>query len=161
MLYVKAAIVGFLASLLDYILTHFSVEIGFAPYNLIPAEAFLVNLGIYLPSVAVILTLAYGPLVSMGMVKFFGRKADTPHTAGVVMGLFAVSMLVFYPLAGWGFLGQGESWKLGPRHPEYLEPGPKPILFSLVLHLVWAGVMGYLDRHWTRRKFWWPQSWRE
>lgn len=161
MLYFKGAVVGFLASLLDYLLTHFAIELGFAPYNLIPAEAFLANLGIHLPSIAVLLTLAYGPLVSMGVVHYFGRKADTPHTTGVVLGLFVISMLAFHPLAGWGFFGQGSAWQMGPRHPQFLQPGPSPILFSLTLHLIWASVIGYVDRHWTQRRFWWPRALRD
>lgn len=61
-------------------------------------------------------------------------------------------MIVYSPIVGWGFFGfGGVGSTLPPDDPLYLAPGPQYLVATLVLHLIYGAIIGWLNPLWLRR----------
>ena len=56
-------------------------------------------------------------------------------------------------LIGWGFFGFGYAQNLAIDHPLYLESGLSYILITLLLHLIYGWVLGYLSSRWLVKSY--------
>ncbi|MCS7001722.1 MAG: hypothetical protein NZ518_02625 [Dehalococcoidia bacterium] len=83
---------------------------------------------------AMAIQLGMGLLFSLIYTRFVERRLSGPGwRRGVIfaLGLFALSLVVFYPIIGVGFFGLG------------INAGPFPTIGSLIMHLAYGAVLGW------------------
>lgn len=149
MKWIKAASVGLLGSLLMFIVMMVGINVtGIAPFNVPPSAAFLQALGINVGPLPLLVHFGYGAFWSMVLVAWAGR--DTSVVRGLVLafGLWLFMMVVYSPIIGWGFFGFGDASSLAADAPLYLEPGPKYAVMTLLLHVVYGLIIGWLNPAW-------------
>jgi hypothetical protein len=60
-------------------------------------------------------------------------------------------MVVYSPLIGWGLFGfGGAGHQLAPSDPLYLGSPVKYVMATLVLHLIYGSIIGWLNPAWIR-----------
>lgn len=142
---------GFLASLAMFLFIYLGIYItGFAPFNVPPSAAFLHNLGIEGKGYALLLHFCYGILWSYVFVFTFEEDVSVAKALILSIILWIFMMLVYSPLIGWGIFGAGYAHYLATDHPLYLSNGFTYAFITLVLHLVYGFILGYLNSRWLR-----------
>lgn len=161
MRWIKSATVGALGSLIMFLIMIWAIQVsGIAPFNMPPSAAFLEVLGLNVGPLALLTHFGYGAFWSMVLVYLFGTDTSTGKGIGLALGLWLFMMVVYSPIIGWGLFGFGDAGQLPADHPLYLEPGPKYLVATLVLHLVYGTVIGWLNPRWieagsaARRETW-------
>lgn len=143
------ALAGFLASLVMFLFIYLSTVItDIAPFNISPSAAFLYNLGVENTGYALLLHFVYGIFWSYVLVYTF--EEDVSITKAVVLSviLWTFMMIVYSPLIGWGIFGFGYAHYLPSDHPLYLGNTLSYLAMTLVLHLIYGWVLGFLNSRW-------------
>lgn len=146
--YLKAASVGIGGSLVMFILMVIGIKVtGIAPFDIPPSAAFLEKLGLHVGPLPLIVHFGYGAFWSMVFYALFQDEMSFYWGIMLALGLWLFMMIVYSPIIGWGFFGFGgadyaESSKL------YLEPGPKYLIATLVLHLIYGSILGFFNPLW-------------
>jgi hypothetical protein len=149
MKWLKSALVGALASLVMFIIIAFSIKSGVAPFNVPPSAAFLEKLGINVGPVALLVHFGYGAFWSMVLVGIFSERTDLVRGICLALILWLVMMIAYSPMIGWGLFGFGSAGaSLPPDNPLYLAPGPKYLIATLFLHLIYGAIIGWLNPLW-------------
>ncbi|HKJ71723.1 MAG TPA: hypothetical protein VKA55_08245 [Gammaproteobacteria bacterium] len=148
--WVKAAAVGFLGSLIIFLVMILGVKVtGFAPFNLPPSAAFLEALGLNIGPLAIIGHFAYGIVWAWILLALFGRGVNVANGLGVAGVQWLLLMLVYAPIIGWGFFGiGGPAHALAPDEALHLGNPVKFLVLTLVLHAVYGGLNGWLIPRW-------------
>ena len=146
MKWTKAAIVGFLGSLIMFLLMLLGIYgTGVAPFNVPPSAAFLIKLGLPAKPLALIIHFGYGAFWSLLLVYWYNARTDIKQGLGVALIAWLIMMVIYSPIIGWGFFGFGDASALSPTNPLYLEAGPKYIISTLVLHFIFGAIIGWGD----------------
>ena len=145
----KVAIVGMLGSLIMFLLMMFGIHVsGIAPFNIPPSAAFLTKLGIAVGPLPLLVHFGYGAFWSILLVYLYKEKTDLKRGVGISMAAWLIMMLIYSPIIGWGIFGFGNAHMLDAAHPLYLEAGPKYMIATLVLHLIFGAIIGWLNPKW-------------
>jgi len=146
---VKAIVAGLVAGLIMFIVLMLGTNQGIAPFNIPPSAAFLVSLGIPPKPLAPILHFGYAALGSIVLVILFGRQTSVVKGIGLALVLWLIFMLIYSPIIGWGFFGANAPTNdLSPDAPLYLASSGKFVMITLILHVIYGIVVGWLDRNW-------------
>lgn len=149
MKWMKAIIVGLIASSIMTIITMLGVNVlGFAPFNLPPAQAFLDKIGFNAQPLPLILHFGYGALWSIVLVFITQIKPNARKGVLLSFGLWLIFMLIYSPIIGWGVFGFGEARQLPEKDPLHLTNAWKFIGITLVLHIIYGVVVGWLNNLW-------------
>jgi hypothetical protein len=149
MRWVKSALVGALGSLVMFIIIMVGIHgTGIAPFNVAPSAAFLVSLGIPTIPLALVVHFGYGALGSLVLVGVFRESTNWIKGIGLALFLWLVMMVIYSPIIGWGMFGSA-TVDLSPKASLYLEPGLKYPVMTLILHLIYGGIIGWLNPYWT------------
>ncbi len=143
----KAAVVGALGSLVMFILMTIAIQTGNAPFKIPPSAAFLVKLGLPVKPLALFVHFGYGAFWSVVLAFLFREDTGVMNGLLLAAGLWGFMMVVYSPIIGWGFFGFGGS-DLAKDSKLYLEPGPKYLIATLVLHVVYGVVIGFGNSLW-------------
>lgn len=147
------ALAGFLASLVIFLMIYLGIHItNLAPFNVPPSAAFLYNLGIEGDSYALLLHFCYGILWSFVFVGAFEDDVSVPKALGLSIILWIFMMVIYSPLIGWGIFGLGYANNLAPSHPLYLEEAFSYMIITLLVHLAYGWILGYLNCKWIGTK---------
>jgi hypothetical protein len=148
----KAGTAGFLAALLMFALMYVGINVTqMAPFQVPPSAAFLIGVLGLSPELAKPLGLlghfSYGIFWSIVLLAIFWDRTSIGKGIGLSIGLWLIMMLVHSPMIGWGFFGSASS---GPA-AEILQLGSstKFILMTLVLHLIYGIVIGWINGNWV------------
>jgi hypothetical protein len=151
--WVKSGAVGALGSLVIFIVMILGVQVtGFAPFNLPPSAAFLTALGIPAKPLAVVAHFGYGIAWALILFAVFRDRVNLANGIGLATVQWLIMMLIYSPIIGWGLFGVG-----GPGHalpanaPLHLGSPVKYIVMTLVLHLIYGALNGWLIPRWVER----------
>jgi len=145
----KAIVSGLLAGLIMFLVIMMGTNQGMAPFNVPPSAAFLVSLGIPPKPLAPILHFAYAAAGSVILILIFGRQTSIPKGIGLGVVLWLIFMVIYSPIIGWGVFGaNAPTSDLPSDAPLYLASSGKFVMITLILHVVYGIVVGWLDRHW-------------
>lgn len=150
--WIKAGATGALGSLIILVVMIVGIEVtGFAPFNLPPSAAFLKALGIPPEPLAVIAHFVYGIAWAVILYALFESKTDILRGLGVavVIQWLVLMQLVYSPIIGWGVFGAAAG-SLPPDAPLALTSQAKYIVLTLVLHVIYGGLNGWLIPLWVR-----------
>lgn len=122
----KATAIGVLTALLLTAIMLPAFKLGIAPMPKMPSLAFAEAVsGHELPlPVGLLFHVAYVAFWSVAYVVLFRGRLTFLNALWLALALWAVLLVVFFPIMGWGVLG--------------LHFGPKVIVASLVPHLLFA-----------------------
>ncbi|MDZ7659003.1 hypothetical protein [Fodinibius sp.] len=147
------ALSGFLASLVMFLFIYIGINVtGLAPFNVPPSQAFLYNLGVVESGYALLLHFCYGTFWAFVLVYTFEDDLSILKAEVLAIVLWLFMMFVYSPLIGWGFFGFGYANNLPTDHPLYLDSALLYITITLLVHLVYGWVLGYLSSRWLGRK---------
>lgn len=148
------ALTGFLASLVMFLFIYLGINVtGVAPFNVPPSYAFLYNLGVEQSGYALLLHFCYGIFWAYVLVYTFEDDISVAKALGLSVVLWLFMMLVYSPLIGWGFFGFGYAQNLAVDHPLYLDSSLSYIVITLLLHLIYGWVLGYLSSRWLANTY--------
>jgi hypothetical protein len=148
--YGKATVSGLAASLAMFIVMFIGIHVtGIAPFNVPPSAAFLETLGLNVGPVPLLVHFGYGAFWSVVLVAIVGSSANLKNGIGLAVGLWLVMMLALSPLIGWGVFGQSPS-VTDPEATLYLQAGPKYVVMTFVLHLLYGGIIGSMNGYLLR-----------
>lgn len=152
MKWLKAALVGALGSLVMFGLIMFGIHgAGVAPFNLPPSAAFLETIGLNVGPLPLLVHFGYGATGSLLLVALYDQTTSLGKGLGLAAGLWLIMMVVYSPIIGWGLFGLGGSaHQLAADNPLYLGSSVKYIVATLVLHLIYGGIIGGLNPAWIR-----------
>lgn len=145
----KAGVVGLGGSLLMFILLQLAISTGVAPFNIPPSHAFLIELGMDSKVLAIIVHFLYGAFWSIMLVLFYGDDVNFGRGISLSVILWVLMMIVISPIINWGFFGGGENTLIDPSNKMYVEEGAKYPLATLVIHLFYGLVIGWLNPKWA------------
>ena len=149
MKWLKAGAVGALAALVMLVIIQILIAAGIAPFQQAPSAAFLDRMGIPPLPLALLVHFGYGIVWSILFVAAF-QNADKLLGKGLGLGvvLWLIMMLVASPMIGWGIFGIADTSNL----PEALQLGSpaKYIIATLVLHLIYGGIVGWANPAWLK-----------
>lgn len=150
MKWLKAAAVGALGSLVMFALIMFGIHgAGIAPFNLPPSAAFLEKIGLNVGPLPLLVHFGYGATWSLVLVGLYGRETSVGKGLGLAVGLWLIMMVAYSPMIGWGVFGVGGAGhELPPADPLYLGSPVKYVVATLVLHLIYGGIIGGLNPAW-------------
>lgn len=150
MRWIKATVVGALAALVMFIILMFGIHgSGLAPFNQPPSAVFLEKLGIPPQPLALIVHFLYGMFWSIVLVALLGSRTNAWTGMGLGVFLWLILLAIYAPIMGWGFFGvAGPGHDLPADHPLYIGSSLKLIVVGLVIHLIYGGLVGWLDRVW-------------
>ncbi len=149
MKWLKAAVVGLLGSLVMFVFIMLGIHVtGIVPFNVPPSGAFLTKLGLDIGPLPLIVHFGYGAFWSIFLVFIAKENVNTVKGILLALGLWLFMMIVYSPFIGWGFFGFGGE-KLAPDSPLYLEPGPKYLIATFVLHLIYGTIIGWFNKIWS------------
>ncbi len=147
----RAAIAGFIASLCMFILLYLGIYVtGWAPFNITPSAAFLENLGVNIGPLPLIVHFFYGMFWSVVLVYIFENDVSVSKGLLMALALWLFMMIVYSPIIGWGMFGFGFAHLLGSDHMLYLRPGLSYLISTMILHLVYGTVIGWLNARWIK-----------
>jgi len=151
MKWLKAALIGAIGSLVMFAFLFVGIHVtGVAPFNIPPSAAFLQMLGLNIGPLPLLAHFGYGATWSALLVALYGSSVTTQRGIGLALALWGFMMLVYSPLIGWGVFGfGGANHGLDPSHPLYLGSGMKYLVATLVLHLIYGGIIGWGNAAWT------------
>jgi len=147
----KAGLVGLGGSLLMFILIQLALSTGIAPFNIPPSQAFLIEIGIEAKAFAIILHFLYGAFWSIMLVLFYGDEVNFGRGISLSVILWIIMMIVISPIINWGFFGGGENTFLDPQNILYVEEGVKYPIATLIIHLFYGLIIGWLNPVWSVR----------
>jgi len=152
--WVKAGAVGLLGALIMFIIIFATIQTGMAPFNMPPSAAFLVTIGLD-PGMAKPLGLighfAYGIVFSIILVAMFRERTRLVNGLGLALVLWLIMMLIWSPIIGWGFFGfGGGGHELAEDAPLYIGSGMQYVIATLVLHILYGLIIGWLNPLWTQ-----------
>lgn len=151
MRFVKAGLIGMIGSLVMFVIMYIGIHVtGIAPFNMPPSAAFLTKFSVPPKPLALIGHFGYGAFWSIVLVVLFQEQVSIKNGLGLAIGLWLFMMIVLSPIIGWGFFGFGSVYDKG--HELYLEPGPKYLILTLVLHLIYGTIIGWGNRKWILEK---------
>lgn len=152
--WIKAGAAGLVGSLLIFVVMFIGVNItGMAPFNLSPSAAFLAALGIPPRPAALVLHFGYGFAWAVLLYALFRERVSLFNGMGVAFGQWLLMMIVLTPLIGWGLFGFGGAGHALPASaPLYLGNPVKYVALTLVLHLIYGALNGWLIPRWTGHK---------
>jgi len=151
MQWIKVSAVGALGSLIIFIVMILGTQVmGFAPFNMPPSAAFLQAIGISSKPLAVIGHFAYGIIWAVILFAIFRHKTDVWRGIGlaVVVQWLVLMQLVFSPITGWGIFGTAAG-SMPADAPLALNSMPKYVVMTLVLHIVYGALNGWLIPKWA------------
>ncbi|WP_138429669.1 hypothetical protein [Fodinibius saliphilus] len=144
MKWVKSAITGLVGSLVMFIIMTVGINVtGIAPFNIPPSAAFLYTLGLNIGPLPVIVHFSYGIFWSVALYFFLKDNVSIKNGIYLAIALWAFMMIVLSPIIGWGPFGFGSANKLAVDSPLYLETGPKYLIMTLLLHLIYGSIIGW------------------
>ncbi len=145
----KAGIVGLIGSLVMFIMMQISLSTGMAPFNVPPSAAFMISIGLPAKPLALIVHFLYGAFWSVLLVAIY--KQATSVGKGILFSLipWLILMLVFSPIIGWGVFGMGDGNDVAKDSELYLGSSAMFFVASLVLHILFGAIIGWLDRAWA------------
>jgi len=153
MKWTKAAGVGLLGSLIMFLLMMLGIHgTGIAPFNTPPSAAFLIKLGLPAQPLGLIVHFGYGAFWSVLLVYLYGNRVDIKKGLGIALGAWLIMMIIYSPIIGWGVFGFGDARTLAVSNPLYLEAGPKYLISTLLLHLIFGAIIGWGNAKWTTPK---------
>ena len=147
MQWIQAVIIGFIAAFLVQFATSAAIALGVAPFNLMPAEAFLLTQGFNGGSASIILHYGYAIAAVITMV------ALSPHNLslgkGVMLGgiMWLAMMLIVSPLIGWGFFGLGAVMHT-TLNPLYVAASGWYPAFTFLQHMLFGVIAGGFASAW-------------
>lgn len=150
MKWLKAAVVGALGSLVMFLIMMMGIHVtGIAPFNIPPSAAFLETLGLNVGPLPLLAHFGYGATWSLVLVALYGADTDLKAGLTVAGALWLFMMLVYSPVIGWGVFGfGGTGHTLSSTDPLYLGSPVKYLVATLVLHLIYGGIIGSLNPAW-------------
>ncbi|MDZ7844375.1 MAG: hypothetical protein U5K99_06210 [Anaerolineales bacterium] len=151
MQWVKAGAVGALGSLIIFVVMFVGIHVtGVAPFNMPPSAAFLEAIGLPTKPLALIAHFGYGIVWAIILLALFGGKTDVWRGIGVaVIAQWLVLMqLIYSPIIGWGVFGT-QAGTMPADAALALNSMPKYIVLTLVLHIVYGALNGWLIPKWT------------
>ena len=122
---------------------------GIAPFNTPPSAAFLMKLGLPAQPLGLIVHFGYGAFWSVLLVYLYENDLGIKKGLGIALAAWLIMMIIYSPIIGWGLFGFGDAHTLSPGDPLYLEAGPKYLISTLVLHLVFGIIIGWGDAQWA------------
>ena len=151
MQWVKAGAVGALGSLVISIVMFVGIHVtGVAPFNMPPSAAFLEAIGLPVQPLALIGHFVYGIVWAIILLALFGEKTDVWRGIGVaVVAQWLVLMqLIYSPIIGWGVFGVNAG-TMPADAALALNSMPKYVILTLVLHIVYGALNGWLIPRWA------------
>lgn len=154
--WIKAGAVGALGSLIIFIVMMLGIHVtGMAPFNLPPSAAFLEVLGRNIGPLPLVVHFGYGILWAIILLAIFGEKTDIWRGIGVsvIVQWLILMQLIYSPFIGWGVFGMNAG-TLPADNPLALNAMVPYVVMTLVLHIVYGALNGWLIPLWTgiRRK---------
>ena len=147
---------GLVAAVVTRLLLQTGINFEWAPFNVPPSVALLMNwnldLNIWARLLAWLLDILYAVIGSFLLVALFRQRVNAVRGVGIALGLWLVLMLVISPLIGWGFFGAGASSSLDPDAALYLSSAGRYVLFTLILHGIYGVIIGWMNQRWV----YWP-----
>lgn len=122
---------------------------GIAPFNIPPSAAFLTKLSIAVGPLPLLVHFGYGAFWSVLLVYFFKENTDVKKGLGISLAAWLIMMLLYSPIIGWGIFGFGDAHTLAASNPLYLEAGPKYLIVTLILHIIFGLIIGWLNPKWA------------
>lgn len=153
MAWIKAGAVGALGSLIIFIAMVVGIEVtGVAPFNLPPSAAFLKALGIPPQPLAVVAHFVYGIAWAVILYALFESRTDLVRglAMAVIVQWLVLMQLVYSPIIGWGVFGSAAG-SLPADAPLALDSAGKYIVLTLLLHVVYGALNGWLIPRWIGR----------
>jgi hypothetical protein len=153
MQYLKAGTVGLIGSLVIFIVMMVGINVtGIAPFNMPPSAAFLTALGLPAKPMAIILHFGYGFIWAVIAYALFKDKLNIKNATVISVRVqwLILMQLVFSPMIGWGFFGINAG-SLPADAPLALNSTVKYLVMTLVLHIVYGLVNGWLIPKWTAK----------
>lgn len=148
MKWLKAALIGMLGAVVMFAIMMAGIHAGIAPFHITPSAAFLQRFGWNVGPLALLVHLGYGAFWSMALVYLFGQETDIGRGIGLALALWLFMMIVYSPIIGWGLFGFGSAHLLPAGNPLHLAQGPRYLVVTLGLHLVYGAIIGWLDPIW-------------
>lgn len=149
MTWINAGLVGALGSLVMFVIMMPLIASGIAPFNVAPSAAFLAKLGLPQMPLAPLVHFGYGIFWSLVLVAVFRDKVDLGRGLGLAGVLWLMMMFIYSPIIGWGFFGIGGSaHELAADAPLWIGNPLKFIVATLVLHIIYGGIIGGLNPLW-------------
>ena len=151
MQWVKAGAVGALGSLIIFIVMFVGIHVtGVAPFNMPPSAAFLETVGLPTQPLALILHFVYGIAWGIILLALFREKTDVWRGIGlaVIVQWLVLMQLIFSPIIGWGVFGV-QAGSMPADAALALNSMPKYIVLTLVLHLIYGALNGWLIPKWA------------
>jgi hypothetical protein len=148
----KAGTAGLLAALLMFAVMYVGINVtGIAPFQVPPSAAFLIKvLGLSQGTaeiVGLITHLGYGIFWAIVLLAIFWDRTTTGTGIGLSIALWLFMMVVLSPIIGWGFFGFGGS---GLQESVLtLSSSAKYVLMTLILHLLYGVVIGWIMSRWV------------
>jgi hypothetical protein len=152
MQWVKAGAVGALGSLVIFIVMFAGINItGIAPFNMPPSAAFLEAIGVPTKPLALILHFVYGIAWAIILLALFREKTDLWRGIGlaVIVQWLVLMQLIFSPIIGWGVFGV-HAGSMPADAALALNSMPRYIVLTLVLHMIYGALNGWLIPKWVR-----------
>ncbi len=118
----------------------------FAPFKIPPSAALLETLNLNNPPLPLILHFSYGITWSVILVYLAQKHTSVAKGLFLALALWLFMMIVHSPVIGWGFFGFNSTYKEGSRL--HLESGPIYLMITLVLHIIYGLIIGYLNPLW-------------
>lgn len=150
MKWIKAGTSGFIAALIMFALMYFGIHItGVAPFQVPPSAAFLISLGVaqeMAKPIALALHFGYGIFWSIVLLAVFWDRMSVTNGLGLSLFLWFFMMVVYSPVIGWGVFGLNPGSHLDEILA--LSSGLKYIIVTLVLHLIYGSVIGWMNSVW-------------
>lgn len=146
----KVALTGMVGSLVMFLLMMLGIHgTGIAPFNIPPSAAFLTNLGLAIGPLPLFVHFGYGAFWSTLLVYLFKEKTNIKKGLGLSLVAWLIMMFIYSPIIGWGLFGFGNAHMMDPSNPLYLESGPKYLISTLTLHLIFGLIIGWLNPKWV------------
>lgn len=80
---------------------------------------------------------------------FFKENTDVKKGLGISLAAWLIMMLLYSPIIGWGIFGFRDAHTLAASNPLYLEAGPKYLIVTLILHIIFGLIIGWLNPKWV------------
>ena len=125
---------------------------GIAPFHMPPSAAFLTAIHMPVKPLAILLHFGYGFFWAAAAYAIFKDKLNIKNAVAlaVIVQWLILMQLVFSPIIGWGILGL-KAGSLPPDAPLALSSTGKYIVMTLVLHVVYGVLNGWLIPKWVKR----------
>lgn len=150
--WIKAGAVGALGSLVIFVVMFIGINVtGMAPFNMPPSAAFLKAVfGLELKPLALAAHFGYGIAWAIILLAIFGEKTDIWRGIGVsvIVQWLVLMQLVYSPLIGWGIFGRNAG-TMEAQADLALNAMIPYIVMTLVLHIVYGALNGWLIPLWT------------